>query len=54
MQRIKSALKNDLGILIMDILAVNLAYFMALAIRISISDIGGIIERRKTLYGCSL
>ena len=44
MQRIENALKNDKGILLLDILAVNLAYFMALSIRVSISDIGGIIQ----------
>ena len=46
MQRIKSALKNDIGILLLDILAVNLAYFLGLVIRISISDIGGIFNSR--------
>ena len=44
MERIKNALKNDNLILLLDILAVNLAYFMALSIRVSISDIGGVIQ----------
>ena len=44
MQRIKSMLKNDKWILLLDILAVNLAYFLALSIRVSISDIGGIFK----------
>ncbi len=44
MQRIKNALKNDIWILLLDILAVNLAYFLALSIRVSISDIGGVIQ----------
>ncbi len=44
MQRIRNALKNDKGILLLDILAVNLAYFLALSIRVSISDIGGVIQ----------
>ena len=46
MDRIKSTLKSDWGILILDIIAVNLAYFLALMIRVSISDIGGIFNTR--------
>ena len=46
MQRIKNTLKSDIGILILDIIAVNLAYFLALMIRVSISDIGGIFNTR--------
>lgn len=44
MDRIKNALRNDIGILLLDILAVNFAYFLGLVIRISISDIGGIFN----------
>ena len=51
MQRIRNALKNDKGILFLDILAVNLAYFMALSIRVSISDVGGIFESAADVPG---
>ena len=51
MQRIRNALKNDKGILLLDILAVNLAYFMALSIRVSISDVGGIFESAADVPG---
>ena len=51
MKRIRNALKNDKGILVLDILAVNLAYFMALSIRVSISDVGGIFESAADVPG---
>lgn len=51
MNRIKSTLKSDWGILLLDILAVNLAYFLGLVIRISISDIGGIFNSANDVPG---
>lgn len=51
MKNIRNALKNDKGILLLDILAVNLAYFMALSIRVSISDVGGVFESAADVPG---
>ena len=51
MQRIRTALKNDKGVLLLDILAVNLAYFLSLSIRVSISDVGGIFESAADVPG---
>ena len=42
MNKIKSILKNDFVILLLDIVAVNLAYYLALAIRVSINDMSGV------------
>lgn len=42
MERIKNALKRDIWILLLDIVAVNLAYFLALAFRVAVNDMGGI------------
>ena len=42
MDRIKNALKRDIWILLLDIVAVNLAYFLALAFRVAVNDMGGI------------
>ena len=42
MERIRNALKRDIWILLLDIVAVNLAYFLALAFRVAVNDMGGI------------
>ena len=42
MDRIKSALKRDIWILLLDIVAVNLAYYLALAFRVAVNNMGGI------------
>ena len=42
MERIKNALKRDIWILLLDVLTVNLAYFLALVFRVAINDMGGI------------
>lgn len=42
MDRIKSALRRDIWILLLDIVAVNLAYFLALAFRVAVNNMGGI------------
>ena len=35
-------LKKDFGVLVLDIIAVNLAYFLALAFRVAVNNMGGI------------
>lgn len=42
MDRIKNALKRDIWILLLDIVAVNLAYYLALVIRVAVNNMGGI------------
>lgn len=42
MDRIKSALKRDIWILLLDIVAVNLSYFLALVFRVAVNNMGGI------------
>lgn len=42
MQRIRNALKRDFKILLLDIVAVNLSYFLALVFRVAVNDMGGI------------
>ena len=42
MERIKRALKRDIWILLLDIIAVNLAYFLALVFRVAVNNMGGI------------
>lgn len=42
MDRIKSALRRDFKILLLDIVAVNLSYFLALVFRVAVNDMGGI------------
>ena len=42
MDRIKNALKRDIWILLLDIVAVNLAYYLALAFRVAVNNMGGI------------
>lgn len=42
MDRIRSALKRDIWILVLDIVAVNLAYYLALAFRVAVNNMGGI------------
>ena len=42
MQRITNALRRDYKILLLDIVAVNLAYFLALLFRVAVNDMGGI------------
>lgn len=42
MQRVKNALRRDIWILLLDIVAVNLAYFLALVFRVAVNDMGGI------------
>jgi FlaA1/EpsC-like NDP-sugar epimerase len=39
---IKNALKKDIWILLLDIVAVNLAYYLALAFRVAVNNMGGI------------
>lgn len=39
---IKNALKKDIWILLLDVVAVNLSYFLALAFRVAVNDMGGI------------
>ena len=40
MKNIKTALKKDIGILLLDIIAVNLSYFLALVFRAAVDDVG--------------
>jgi len=42
MQRIKNALRRDFKILLLDIVAVNLSYYLALVFRVAVNDMGGI------------
>jgi len=42
MDRLKNALKKDIWILLLDIVAVNLAYYLALAFRVAVNNMGGI------------
>ena len=42
MERIRNALKKDIWILLLDVVAVNLAYFLALAFRVAVNNMGGI------------
>lgn len=42
MDRLKNALKRDIWILLLDVIAVNLAYFLALAFRVAVNNMGGI------------
>lgn len=42
MERIKNALKRDIWILLLDIVAVNLSYYLALAFRVAVNNMGGI------------
>ena len=42
MDRIKNALKRDIWILLLDIVSVNLAYYLALAFRVAVNNMGGI------------
>lgn len=42
MERIKNALRRDFWILLLDVVAVNLAYFLALAFRVAVNNMGGI------------
>lgn len=42
MERIKNALKRDIWILLLDIVAVNLAYYLALVFRVAVNNMGGI------------
>ena len=42
MNRIKNALKRDIWILLLDVVAVNLSYFLALAFRVAVNSMGGI------------
>ena len=44
MNRNSTKLRHDLLMLLLDIVAVNLAYYIALIIRVSISDVGGVFE----------
>ena len=39
---IKNALKRDIWILLLDIVAVNLSYYLALAFRVAVNNMGGI------------
>jgi len=39
---IKNALKKDIWILLLDIVAVNLAYYLALVFRVAVNNMGGI------------
>ena len=42
MERIKNALRRDIWILLLDIVAVNLPYYLALAFRVAVNNMGGI------------
>jgi len=42
MKRIENALKRDIWILLLDIVAVNLAYYLALVFRVAVNNMGGI------------
>lgn len=42
MDRIRNALKKDIWILLLDVAAVNLAYFLALAFRVAVNNMGGV------------
>ena len=42
MQRIKNALRRDFAVLLLDIVAVNLAYYLALVFRVAVNNMGGI------------
>ena len=42
MERIKNALKRDIWILLLDIVAVNLSYYLALVFRVAVNNMGGI------------
>lgn len=42
MERIRNALKKDIWILLLDVAAVNLAYFLALAFRVAVNNMGGV------------
>ena len=42
MDRIKNALKRDIWILLLDVVAVNLSYYLALAFRVAVNNMGGI------------
>ena len=44
MERIKNALKRDYKILLLDLVAVNLAYYLALLFRVAVNDMGGIFS----------
>ena len=49
MERIKNALKRDIWILLLDVVAVNLSYFLALAFRVIVNDMGGIFGSPKDI-----
>ena len=42
MDRIRNALKRDIWILLLDIVAVNLSYYLALVFRVAVNNMGGI------------
>lgn len=42
MDRIRNALKKDIWVLLLDIVAVNLAYYLALVFRVAVNNMGGI------------
>lgn len=42
MDRLKNALRRDFWILLLDVVAVNLAYYLALAFRVAVNNMGGI------------
>lgn len=42
MERVKKALRRDFWILLLDVVAVNLAYYLALAFRVAVNNMGGI------------
>ena len=42
MDRIRNALKKDIWILLLDVVAVNLSYYLALAFRVAVNNMGGI------------
>ena len=42
MDRLKNALRRDFWILLLDIVAVNLSYYLALAFRVAVNSMGGI------------
>lgn len=45
MEKIKTVLKKDIGLLLLDILAVNLSYFLALVFRAAVDDVILILDQ---------
>ena len=50
MNKIKQTIKSDLWIILLDILAVNLSYYLALLIRFFDNTTSGIFKATKPQY----